>query len=192
MKKIMLLILAVFCTANLFANVIVYKTYQDYVDNKGVSYDEYAGQKEGHLTVDVSYVFKKGGEKTEIKNTDMWGLKVNDVLFRVFHNGRGSSAGRVMSTGKVTYYEFGREHIDNVNKGKPDEKIDSDKAWKAISVGLNDPICWAFFPDDKNRMNKKDQEYQKSHPEFEQLYNCIKDHSDVKIIRKCVKDFNGN
>ena len=188
MKKIILAVLLLVVCSDLFAQVTVYRTFKEYERGKGEPYDDFDKWLTGATLNKVKYIFIKNGEKETILNTEMWGFKYKDVLFRIFPLNKEWSLGKVMSTGKVTYYEFGWEHLRLAQKGKPEGKKPDITIYPGYSIGLNDEPFFGYF-----RIKKKDKDleaFKAANPEHKTIYNCLEGKLEILEIRACFNDYN--
>ena len=160
-----------------------YRTYQDFLDKKLVEQDELASYF--HSVGKVTLVFKKGGEKEKIKCAEIWGFLFKGQLFRIDET-YGQPA-KVISAGKITYYENGWAHMEMIKSG-------TDKGEYAIgyygylSNDLNSKMT--PLPIGLSDAKKKFKDFKASNLQHGALYDCMEDGKSLDVTRNCVAKYN--
>ena len=165
------------------ANVVVFRTYQDFENKRGETYDDYLGGvvQMGKLTMELS----KGVLKENVKCSEIWGFTYNDKLFRV--NRMGSPV-LVISQGKVCFYENGVAHMEAMRKGKAVATVSSGFV-NFISHDLKSTIL--EMPMGMGQIKKEKEAFIAEQPETSSLFECIGKFNDPDKTRECVKTFEG-
>ena len=165
------------------AEVVIYKTYQVYKDDKGEKYDDYHGFQ--HTKGNVILSFLKDDKKTKIACKDMWGFKYNDILFRT--DVKNNQPVRVVVVGKICYYENGIAHLGMI-RDKKDEGSFTIGNFCYLSKDLNSellPMPKAMIMESKKEVNK----FKAGNPQYKELFDCIEKNYTYQHVRTCVDEF---
>ncbi|MCL6265979.1 hypothetical protein [Flagellimonas myxillae] len=191
--KIALLFVLVANLGILHSQVLVYNTYQDFLNQTPVQYDGLDNYRAFGEAMSLKVI--KNGETERIRCKDFWGFVYKDALFRVDHNSPGSMIARLMSDGKLYYYENGIPHIDMLLK-------DSDSASYLASMGYTAYISTELDSEmipltsgtnliDRKRAKKKRKRFRKENTEHEELFNCIRN-TAIETLRRCISKYNAD
>ena len=199
MKNILVFLLLAFSSIMLHAqdSLIIYKTFEDYQQDKGEL-------RTGDLVYSGTFTFRKKyftlknktpdipkeQKKIKIHGKDMWGFKLNNVLFRVKE--KLGIPVCLMSEGKFFYYENGLVHIRILLSKKPRNVEQLTDGWGGrayFSTEINSELkrLPGFGEIGGNRTNNK---YIHRYPELKEFFMCAKGYRYPKL-RKCVEEFNG-
>jgi hypothetical protein len=166
------------------ANIIVYETYNDYVNDAGEEYDEIAKWTYG-MTGKTSISLIQNGKKVKIPLEDIWGFKYGEVLFRIAKD--ENVMARVVSSGKITYYENGDAHLIMLIGGT-NEAIFTQGYYCYVSKDLESEIT----PMPTKQLlgaRKQINEFKEDYPEYSTLFDCIGKNYDYEHVRTCVENF---
>ncbi len=179
--KSILLTLLLFFSCSVYSQVTVYATYEDFVNQKGVQYDDYkswafAGRK-------MSLVLLKDGEKHKIGcDKKTWGFVYKDVLFRVYVKYRQPV--RLMSQGKICYYENGAAHLSMLSTGKSSGTAQGG-VHSFFSAKINSEIVPFKGTDERSESGM----LFRSNSDYKYLIGCLKKYMDIDFVRGCVSNF---
>lgn len=185
--KFTLPILLIFFTLIANAQITVYTSYDDYKNKKGITYEGF--QYHTATNKNFKLLFKSDGKKTVISCKDIWGFtykkEYQEGLFRVDRT--DNQPCRVLSLGKIVYYENGGAHLNMLN---------SYIAEAPIAFGyfcyLSKDINSDFVPMPAFLANKSRQEYKafkEGNPQYKELFDCIEKDYDYKKVRICIEEF---
>lgn len=165
------------------ASVVVFRTYDDFFNKKGIEYDDYkhAIIQMGRCTLTLT----KGGKEEKVKCVDIWGFTYQDKLFRV---DRFGAPVLLYNQGKICYWENGTSHMEAMRKGK-EEVVVSSGFFNHISHSINSPIqelTWGM-----GQIKKEVNAFIAEQPETQSLFDCIGKVNDWQKTRDCVKTFEG-
>ena len=167
----------------LSAQVILYRTFQDFQANIGEVYDD-------HMIAKISFIkvrleLKKNGKDTLVDPKEHWGFRFRDALFRI--EGKYKQPVRVISAGKIIYYENGPANI---------QMIMNESSSATIRIGyltyLSKDLTSDIYPlpsspvSDAKKWYKK---FRKQYPEYQELYDCIDKSLSYEVNRKCISEF---
>jgi hypothetical protein len=191
MKKIITITFFLFFLGNTIqvkAQTGVYRTYDDYLNNKLEVMDRYKGHFDSFSR--ITYLFKKkGGGSVKIKCMDVWGCVVNGCLFRT--NRITSQPVYVSMIGKKTVYyqnglaylqicrdnsttgEYSHGHLCYISKDLNSEIVDTDNTTEVLNKTLQDFL--------QNLAN--------SNPEYKSLTDCIGKRKNCDGVLECIKTF---
>lgn len=165
------------------SNLKVYKTYEDFLNDKG---EECTFKKiYWPSAVGIGVVAKKGDEKVKINSKNAWGYKFKEALFR-FDRAHNQPV-RVVSVGKIVYYENGQANMEMVEK---ESEYGSYKYGYQcyVSKNLNTdivPLDTYILSDTKSKVAI----FKKEHPEYNELFDCLGKRYEYKKARTCVTEF---
>ncbi|PCH96853.1 MAG: hypothetical protein COB85_03235 [Bacteroidetes bacterium] len=162
------------------AQVIVYKTYEDFQNKIGEKYDDY--KSGGYKRI----VLMKDGKKVRLDMKSMWGFTYEDALFRI-HAPYGQCV-RVLALGKVCYYENGMAHLSMIkNKSKSGESLGGWHCYisKTISSELR-PFPYTMVAKSRRDLNA----FKAANSEYDRLFECIEKDYSYLNVRPCVDKFN--
>lgn len=185
MKKLLftLSLLLVTFIANSQAQIIIFRTFEDFQNENGEELDSYR-----HTITsmgNVNMVFKKGRKKVKINTKEFWGLIYKDALFRIDKKARQPV--RLISVGDIMYYENGSAHLtmlkDNTNQGFFSKGSSCSVSKSINSEIINIPKLLSSSNEDP--FNK----FMKDNPDSSDLFECMKDDLEIQNVRKCVQEF---
>jgi hypothetical protein len=196
--KLIFPILFVFSFCSLYGNksLIIYETYEDYINNTGEVIEgdfKYAGTEASFGKTLTKFKNKdkstsKENNKIKIDGKKIWGFKHKGVLFRTI-NGVPQW---VATQGELIYYENGVLKLFNLNLGNNNAPwweeygyecgISKDLTSEFIYIPPGLKIGKSYIKDLKKFIDKN--------PSCESFYNCvINHHVYVKDIRRCAERF---
>lgn len=167
------------------AQVTIFRTFEDFKNQEGEQLDSYSYTMNSIGTIKL--VFMKDGEKVKFKTREIWGFFYKNAFFRIDEITQLSL--RVMSAGKVIYYENGAAHLTMLRDDKNSGSF-SDGNFSYISQNINSeiiPINWRINKKRKNPYLKLKEE----NPESKELFDCIEKDIDYKNIRECFEKYQG-
>ncbi len=199
MKKILCLIILISLSFALFGqtNLTIYKTYEEFDKNSGEvnrgnyrirNYKEF-GRKSTINFITKDKKVKKGNRKITVKCHEVWGFKLNGLLFRTI-DGQNGAPMCVLNIGKMVYYENGLSHLLAIARGW--DGIEWAIGWGSacyISKTIESDLIQV------NTRGTKDEEYQlyrfvNDNQEFMPFFDCLKDGKNpVSQIRNCLESF---
>ena len=165
------------------AEVIVFETFQDFVDQKGTTYDDYHGYS--HAMGAVKIILKDNGKKVKIKCRDIWGFVYNDALFRTDHV--HDQPVRLLSFGKICYYENGIAHL-NMLKNDSESGSFSIGYYCYVSATIDGtlvPMPSTLLSDARKKIKK----FKEANPQYKDLFDCIEKNYNYQNVRPCVEEF---
>lgn len=181
--KNFILLLIIFSSSLIYSQVTVYLTYEDFKNQKGVQYDDY---KNYLASIGKSYVtFIKDGKNYKIAcDKKMWGFVYKNTLFRVFPKYRQPV--RLISNGKICYYENGFAHLSMLKTGKNSGQAQGEySVLSFFSAKINSPIVPFKGTDERSESGA----LFNSDPKYKQLSGCLKKYMDISSVRYCVDSF---
>jgi hypothetical protein len=165
------------------AQVVVYPTFEDFKSKNGKLYDDYDGYM--HVMGKVKLTFVKDGKSKNIACSDMWGFHYKDALFRI--DKKHNQPTRVISDGKIIYYENGMAHLDMIAYNK--EKGSFSMGYFCyLSKSLDSdiiPMPGQLVSDARKKIKK----FKEENPEYKELFDCIENDYDYSNVRPCVREF---
>lgn len=167
------------------AQVTVYKSYEDFQNKKGENYDDYHGFM--HSAGNVKLTFKKEGKKNKIHCKEMWGFQYNEALFRIDNNNQPA---RVISVGKIIYYENGIAHLSMIRDNKESGDF-SIGYYCYVSKNINSeliPMPASLISDARKKIKK----FKAENSEYKELFDCIENNYSYYNVRPCVEEFEKN
>jgi len=189
MKKMILTSAVMLACLAISAQVKLYKTYEDFVNERAETFDnEYIGWKES--TFGMAIKFKNDeGQLVKYKIKDFWGFVYKDHLFRSV----GSELAMLQDTGKIYYYMNGFAALDLISR--PEQHSGYFAAGETYCFTSADSVNADIYRMPISPIDKRDYKaLKKDHPEFNELFDCIRLTRSVQlnyqIIRRCVKEFN--
>lgn len=161
----------------------VYMTYTDYAQRKLKPMDDFHSYSD---TLGKSVLtFIKGGKKIKFDCSEIWGFQYRYKLFRCGTNSIPPL--RVISVGKIAYYENGLAHLEMIKYDK--ETGDYKKGYCCyISANLLGDI-FPFPPDMKSEAYKETEKFRKKNKQYEKLFKCIETNYNTSKISDCIKTF---
>lgn len=161
----------------------VFATHSDYVQHKIKPMDDFV------MLVDTLgsffIIFEKKGKKQKVECSKVWGFQYKFKLFRC--NGAKHPPARVISNGKITYYENGPAHLDML-KNETSEAHFSEGAYCYFSVNLLGNML--EMPSKFSREVYGDVEkFKTKHKQYKKLFSCIETNYNPAKIYDCVKAF---
>ena len=180
--KVLLILSILFISLKVSADVVVYRTYEDFQNEDGEEYDDYRSYI--HTMGSYTIIFMNNGKKVKIRCRDMWGFTYDDVLFRM----DGNLATRVVSIGTICYYENGTANLDMIKyKKKTGEFAYGHFCY--ISKTLDSKLIpMPAVLAGKSEIN----EFKKQHPECDTLFKCLDNNYHYTKVRPCVEEFEEN
>lgn len=175
-----------------FSQIEVYRTFQDFESDKTEKFDDLNIYLFDRPEKQIDY-YKFYKNRTEIKSKDIWGFKYKDVLFRIDHDNPGHNAVRVIAKNKLVYYENGHSNLEMLESERSSGSYSQFQGYSAyISLNLNSMM---IVIDEnihglagKKRAKKRIKEFQKENPEFNEFFDCLKNHR-IETVRRCISEF---
>lgn len=178
--RISLILLLICCFQKIHSQVIVFRTYEDFKNERGEKYDEYNSYLMSMGKVTLSFL--RDNNKYKIKCKDIYGFIYKDVLFRIDEFSKQPA--RLMSHGKIFYYENGLGHLDILKHNK-ETGLSPSPLSVFFSKSINTPVV-------ATGTRKPYNNFKKYHPEYNELFNCIDESRYyVETGRRCVAQFEG-
>lgn len=94
--KLILILSIHLLTYHAYAQVAVYRSFEDFQNGNGEMYEDYIGYS--HFKRGVKLLLKKDGKTIKIHCKEIWGLTYKDALFRI--DKKYNQPTRVLSIGK--------------------------------------------------------------------------------------------
>ena len=171
-------------------DVIVYKTYDDYKNKKGIVYDELKTYgNTGRFTMKVA----KDGTKVKYSWKDFWGFSYKNKLFR--STSISGIVMLVMDGKKILYYENGLAHLamlysDSSSGGASGSVCFFSKT--IISEIYLIPTPFVMTAGSKKKAYK---DFKSKNLEYSSLFKCIEEKSSpsefTTQVYNCFKSFEG-
>jgi hypothetical protein len=164
----------------------VFKTYDDFVNKVG---EEYSFHRLFWPTAKgIGLIVERGNEKIKINGKDIWGYSYKDGLFRYDRN--HNQPVRVMSIGKIIYYENGQASMEMLRKNK--EYSDFRFGYycyvsKSLATDII-PLDNYVFGDTKSKISA----FKKQYAEFKVFFDCLGKRYEYDKVRLCIKEFEGH
>jgi hypothetical protein len=168
--------------------VVVFKDYASFVNNSGETYNRMVGYS--NKIVKTTIHLKKDSVESKIKCKDIWGFTYNGVLFRT--DERTGQMARLVSIGKICYYENGIGHLIMMR----DKTTKEEFYWGYycyVSKSLNSTM--APFPSPEVQVSdahKQIRRFRKANPEYEKLFISMNKYYNYTNVRDRVFDFEKN
>jgi hypothetical protein len=195
MKRIFLSVLLLLLLSFANAQVKLYKTYEDYEAKKFVEFVEfkYTLQLKNYLYDYLRFV-DANKQTVAFKTIDYWGFEYKGCLFRILPRTNSNCVStyfvRLLSKGKICYYENGAGHLEALYMNKKKALYDSERGKFFFSKDLNSIISEDQFGE--CRKNPSHQQLFAENKEYEPLYDCLikdcKDKAD-KYPKEYVTDY---
>jgi len=161
--------------------VRVYKTYEDFTEDRGEDYDSFKHCNHGMGS--VTMVFLRDGEKKKVACKDIWGFRYKDALFRVEKT--YSQPARLLVEGALCFYGNGWAHLTMLKDGVSEASYPVG-AESYLSSGVRAPLIPggpggpAFVEEAARKLGTK----------YRPFFACVgKDGSNEKFFQ-CLKEFN--
>lgn len=166
----------------------VYKTYEDYTNNRIEPMQDTIGFIEFSLGSTLKFL---NPENTEVKYKpkEIWGFLFKGSLFRT----DGNITLYVADTGKIFYFENGGAHIRMLRKDV-NYAVTATGELAYLSNELNGKLY--RMPEFANGATfvvgnrKQYNEFKRKYPDHEDFYDCLGNSVDYHEMRKCAKDYN--
>lgn len=175
-----LLILILFVPFILKAEITVFKTYEDFLSDKGETYEEY----KNHIAVmgSVKLILMKDRKKKTINCKDIWGFRMDDMLFRVHK--KFKQPAKVMYEGSVVYYENGLAHLEMIKQDREFINITTGYA-VYFSKDLSSELV--PMPSSGQTGGKGYKKFKNENPKLQSFFKCVDQAPVFYSIRECVK-----
>lgn len=179
--RIIILTILLFLSVRALSQLTVYKSFIDFKQGNGESYDSLYFRGYSHSTYANLKLFFKGEnkrkEKTKVKCKKIWGFTYKGKLFRCTKKGIPLM---LVNEGKIFYYENGVAHLYLLDG--------SDTGWYGKGG------CCYFSKSMNSSINQLEKKFIKKNTQYSQLSSCIKSKkiSDYVLVRSCVFEFEGN
>lgn len=183
-KKLLLILISLMLGHSSYSQVIVYYTYEDFKYERGESFDDYSSY---FMASAVTLTFVKDKKKHKIKCKDMWGFVYKDVLFRVDEFNKVPA--RLMSFGKIFYYENGIAHLD-ILKNNTTSGSSPSGFMIFFSKSIETPVV-AFTSNKTMVARIPYKQFKSDYPEYKELFDCMDGNYSVTTARQCVSAFQG-
>lgn len=178
-------------------SLIIYNTFKDYQKNKGelkTGNLVYSGTTTSFGKKWITLKNKtpntpKAEKKIKIYSQEIWGLKLNNVLFRTKESG---TLACLMSEGEFFYYENGLVNIRILLSRRPRDTEHLSKNWGArayFSTEINSELIRIPGYGEFGR-KKATKNFIRDYPELKEFFTCVKSYR-YPILRKCVEEING-
>lgn len=167
-----------------YSQVTVYYTYDDFKNEKGENYDDYHGY---FMASAITITFVKNKKKHKIKCKDMWGFTYKDALFRIDEFNKVPA--RLMSFGKIFYYENGVAHLDILQRNSTVGSSPS-SFMVFFSKSLETPVV-ACTSNKTMVARIPYKKFKEDYPEYKALFDCMDGNYSVTTGRECVSAFQG-
>jgi hypothetical protein len=184
MIKNILLTLFLFFSMASYSQVTVYYSFDDFKNEKGEVFDDY---KHYFMASAVTLTFVKNNKNHRVKCKKMWGFTYKDALFRVDEFNKVPA--RLMSHGKIFYYENGIAHLDMLKNNSQSGSSPS-SFMVFFSKSLETPVV-AFTSNKTMVARIPYQKFKKNYPEYKELYDCMNGDYYISNTRECVYSFQG-
>lgn len=179
MARLSLLLLFFVCSFLVNAQTGIYRTYEDYINNKLEDVGELSNVV--HVQGEFSILFKRNDEKIKVKCEEIWGFKYKNELFRVDHETQQPYY--VYSIGKIIYYENGLAYLEMLRFNKDFAEIEWGGAY-ALSKTMNSDMVIT---------RQQWKKFLEGNPELKDILYCLNQESySIKNNRECVKKFEEN
>lgn len=194
MNKIATLILIFITQISIYAQIEIYKTYDEYKNNTSTKSEGEVLFRPGGMQAGFQsfIIVKNNKDKTEYQFKDIWGFKYKDVLFRTYKYQLNYTkdikytfgCAALVSEGKIFYWENGMGIIEILNSTKEKKIGHVDQ-----SIGNGN-----FFFSKKLEseiINKRFKLFLNQNPELKQIAECVKSkaekenrYSNMKMANK--------
>lgn len=170
--------------------ILIYTTYQDFVNQTPKQYEDL---KDYLLAENLTLKVVKNNNIEKIRVKDIWGFVYKDAFFRIDHDDPRSMITRLVSTGKLFYYENGIPHLQMLFH-------DTDSASYRASYGYTAYISTALDSDmaplstgtnllDRKRAKKRRKEFRETNINHEEFFKCLRNYS-IETLRRCITKYN--
>ena len=186
LNQILLIVGLLYCGTSISYSqkMTVYKTFEDYSNDKGVEYDEF--RKTMTVVSNLFLFVKKGKKKSKISCKEIWGFKYGDALFRI--DQEIFYPARLMVAENLYYWENGIGHLIMIRDNKEiasyrgfDYYLSKDLTSKMVGISFSNSINASMH--DNYRKFKQD------YPEFTEIYDCIEEYLLISIVRDCINRY---
>jgi hypothetical protein len=168
-------------------SIIVFTTYENYVNKIGESYDKMVNY---YGTVKMKITVSKNNKENTIECKKIWGFLYNGHLFR--SEERTGQIGELIVKGKICYYENGIAHLEMIRNNTNHENftlgyhcyISKDLSSKLV------PFTSSDHPDaDADKQLKK---FKKANVEYADFFKALANDHSYQNVRAKVIVFNRN
>lgn len=160
----------------------VYMSYTDYAQRKLKSMDDFENFSD--TLGKAVLTFTKSGKKIKFNCSEVWGFQYKYKLFRCDPNGIPV---RVISAGKIAYYENGLAHLEMIKYDKEEGKYTRGFCCYA-SANLLSRI-FPFPPNMNNEAYKEIEKFKRDNKQYAKLFKCIESDYNTSKIPDCIKKF---
>lgn len=159
--------------------IVLYKTYDDYVSENGEKMDFYAGS--GYMNTRTLIDFQKEKEVISVNSSKYWGFKIDDCFFRFDEYG---TLIKLISNENIVYWENGLASLEMCENGATSAEINVGY-YCYFSATLDGKVT--PLPRDKvDTANKLWKKFKDDHPEHTKLFECIGESLNYSLVRNCV------
>jgi hypothetical protein len=186
-KTILLLLILIFgFKSNYAQSVTTYKTYNDYIREKGIDRGEYKKWKATTFGK-VTLILEKEEKKVKVELKDIWGFEYKGELFRVF---RGLYPAMMVDKGEMIFYENGIAHLEMLSENKTIGEFNFG-AYSLFSFGLDGELIACPKQKSSSQPYNHFKKYRKTHPQYEGVLSCIEE-NDFKYrkVQQCIRYYN--
>ncbi|MBL7935241.1 MAG: hypothetical protein JNM51_05465 [Bacteroidia bacterium] len=165
--------------------IIVFKDYASFTSMTGEHYDKMLGYTNGAIKVNL--ILQQKGVETKIKCIDIWGFLYNGNLFRT--DARTGQVARLISKGKICYYENGIAHLKMIRDKTTNETF-SIGYYCYVSKNLETNLV--PFPDPNSQVsdaNKLLRRFKKDNPEYEYLFKTMNKPYQYYEVRQRISEY---
>jgi len=183
--KTIITIFFLIISISLQSQIIVYRTFEDFQDDKGEMYDSYL--RNTQALGKIILIFKKGRKKIRIRCRDIWGFTYDDAFFRI--DTKQDLPTRVLSIGKIVYYENGFAHL-----GILKHNIHTGWYGKGYAGYFSEDINSEMVPVPSQPMSaakRAIRKFKEKHPEYSELFECLGKDFSQENLHPCLEKFEG-
>lgn len=157
--------------------IVAYKTYEDYLAEKGDKMDSYYGR--GNTRGGMEIYFKQDGKEITVSAKNYWGFKAEDCLFRFDSD---NQLIKLSNSGKIVYWENGMANLQTC----------LDLVTSSAFIYGHPCYFSATLDGEAIPLTKKNfKSFKDAHPEHAELYDCIGEDFYETHVRFCVSKYEG-
>jgi hypothetical protein len=196
--KNLLAALLILIHAELKAQALIYKTYEDFRAGKPEVIDNIKKAWWQADSFGKQVVFEIEGEKKQkFKPKEFWGFTYKGKLFRSIYQDSQKDIACVADTGKIVLYFNGKASLQLLKEDANFGFMEPGSAECYISVNLNSEIIgvhWNFNGEKKYapRKTKYFNKFKENNPEYQTLYDCIGETYYAHEAKNCIQKFNSS
>ncbi|MBX2983801.1 MAG: hypothetical protein KF843_14075 [Flavobacteriales bacterium] len=178
----LLLLLSLGISSGIMAQNVIYRSYGEYVENKGEQVDGLIDVVPNMGRFVVAY--ENAGSKKHVPTRKVWGFLNDGFLYRI--EPEGKLPVRLMAQGPICYWENGLAHL-RMQRDSTEAAIVEYGYASYLSRDLQSEIVPAHFTADDTKSPSA--KFRQAWPAYSELLDRIGEGTDMDSVRQCVVDY---